>query len=119
MNSPGNAPTSPLTHLVLLTFNLIPNRSHHSFRDYATVTLMPKDGTTNVHGLKEVYLSKLLELASVGSLGNTEAVMGIVFKIKSNPMHPLSSALHLLSVPAHIACDAMVAHKTVIYTSSL
>ena len=41
--------------LVLLTFNFIPQRSHHSltlpwswFRDSATVTLTPGDGTTAI-----------------------------------------------------------------------
>ena len=35
----------------------------------------------------------------------------MLFKIKSNPMHPLSSALPLPYVPARVTCGALVAHK--------
>ena len=34
----------------------------------------------------------------------------MLFKIKSNPMHPLSGALLLLNVPALVTCGALVAH---------
>ena len=33
------------------------------------------------------------------------------FKIKSNPMHPLSSALPLPYVPVHLTRGAVVAHR--------
>ena len=35
----------------------------------------------------------------------------MLFKIKSNLMHPLSSALPLLYVPAHVTRGALVAHR--------
>ena len=35
----------------------------------------------------------------------------MLFKIKSNPMHPLSSALPLLYVPARVTHGALVAHR--------
>ena len=35
----------------------------------------------------------------------------MLFKIKINPMHPLSGALPLLYVPAHVTRGAMVAHR--------
>ena len=35
----------------------------------------------------------------------------MLFKIKSNPMHPLSGALPLLHVPARVTCGALVAHR--------
>ena len=35
----------------------------------------------------------------------------MLFKIKSNPMHPLSGALPLPYVPAHVAHGALVAHR--------
>ena len=35
----------------------------------------------------------------------------MLFKIKSNSMHPLSGALHLQYVPALVTRDALVAHK--------
>ena len=35
----------------------------------------------------------------------------MLFKIKSNPMHPLSRALVLLYVPAHVTRGALVAHR--------
>ena len=47
--------------LVLLAFNIIPQRLHHTFtltrsrfRDSATVTRAPGDGTTKVYILREV-----------------------------------------------------------------
>ena len=39
------------------------------------------------------------------------AVLCKLFKIKSNPMHPLSGALHMLNVPARVAGGALVAHR--------
>ena len=39
------------------------------------------------------------------------AELYMLFKIKSNPMHPLSGALRLLSVPAHVTRGALVAHR--------
>ena len=39
------------------------------------------------------------------------AELCILFKIKSNPMHPLSGALPLPYVPAHVTRGALVAHK--------
>ena len=38
-------------------------------------------------------------------------VLCMLIKIKSNPMHPLSSALPLLYVPACVTCGALVAHR--------
>ena len=35
----------------------------------------------------------------------------MLFKIKSNPMHPLSGALPLMYVPAHVTRGALVAHR--------
>ena len=35
----------------------------------------------------------------------------MLFKIKSNPMHPLSGALHLPYVPARVTRGALVAHS--------
>ena len=39
------------------------------------------------------------------------AELCILFKIKSNPMQPLSGALPLLYVPARVTRGALVAHK--------
>ena len=39
------------------------------------------------------------------------AVLCMLFKIKSNPMHPLSGALHVPYVPARVTRDALVAHS--------
>ena len=39
------------------------------------------------------------------------AELCMLFKIKSNPMHPLSGALPLLYVPANITIGALVAHR--------
>ena len=39
------------------------------------------------------------------------AVLCMLFKIKSNSMHPLSSALPLPCVPAHVTRGALVAHR--------
>ena len=39
------------------------------------------------------------------------AVLCMLFKIKSNPMHPLSGALPLPYVPARVTRDALVAHR--------
>ena len=39
------------------------------------------------------------------------AELCMLFKIKSNPMHPLSSALSLPYVPAHATPGALVAHR--------
>ena len=39
------------------------------------------------------------------------AELCMVFKIKSNPMHPLSGALRLPYVPAHVTRGALVAHR--------
>ena len=39
------------------------------------------------------------------------AVLCMLFKIKSNPMHPLSGALPLLYVPVCVARGALVAHR--------
>ena len=35
----------------------------------------------------------------------------MLFKIKSNPMHPLSGALPLPVVPARVTSGALVAHR--------
>ena len=35
----------------------------------------------------------------------------MLFKIKSNPMHPLSGALPLPYAPGHVSCGALVAHR--------
>ena len=35
----------------------------------------------------------------------------MIYKIKSNPMHPLSGALPLSYVPARVTCGALVAHR--------
>ena len=35
----------------------------------------------------------------------------MIFKIKSNPMHPLSGALLLSYVPAHVTRGSLVAHR--------
>ena len=39
------------------------------------------------------------------------AELCLLFKIKSNPMHPLSGALPLSYVPASVTRDALVAHR--------
>ena len=39
------------------------------------------------------------------------AELGMVFKIKSNPMHPLSGALSLPYVPERVTRGALVAHR--------
>ena len=39
------------------------------------------------------------------------AELCMLFKIKSNPMHPLSGALPFPHVPAHVTCGALVAHR--------
>ena len=39
------------------------------------------------------------------------AELCILFKINSNPMHPLSGALPLPHVPAHVNRGALVAHR--------
>ena len=38
------------------------------------------------------------------------AELCMLFKIKSNPMHPLSGALPLPCVPARVICGALLAH---------
>ena len=35
----------------------------------------------------------------------------MIFEIKSNPMHPLSGALHLPYVPVRVTRGALVAHR--------
>ena len=39
------------------------------------------------------------------------SVLCMLFKIRSNPMHPLSGALLLLYVPARVTRGALVAHR--------
>ena len=39
------------------------------------------------------------------------AELCMIFKIRSNPMHPLNSALPLLYVPAHVTRGDLVAHR--------
>ena len=39
------------------------------------------------------------------------AELCMLFKIKSNPLHPLSGALPLPCVPARVTCGALVAHR--------
>ena len=39
------------------------------------------------------------------------AMLCMLFKIKSNPMHPLSGALPLPYVPARVTRGALVAHR--------
>ena len=39
------------------------------------------------------------------------AVLYMLYKTKSNPMHPFSGALPLLFVPARVTCGALVAHR--------
>ena len=39
------------------------------------------------------------------------AELGMLFKIRNNPIHPLSGALPLLYVPAHVTRGALVAHR--------
>ena len=40
----------------------------------------------------------------------SEAVLSMLFKIKSNPTHPLSSALPLPYVPAHVTHGSLVTY---------
>ena len=39
------------------------------------------------------------------------AELCMLFEIKSNPMHPLSGALHLPYVPARVTCGALIDHR--------
>ena len=47
------------------------------------------------------------------NLAHSQSVAGLcmIFKIKSNPMHPLSSALLFPYVPASVTHGALVAHR--------
>ena len=47
------------------------------------------------------------------------AELCMLFKIKSNPMHPLSGALPLPYVPARVIRGALVAHMALVRASSL
>ena len=40
-----------------------------------------------------------------------DSVVHMLFKIKSNPMHPLSGALSLPYVPARVTRGALIAHR--------